>query len=166
MKVEYRITEDDYACAARLHAWRHFISMSPNTKLLAFIIVVLAGIGLWERIVSVPGLIFIVLIISILGAINVFVLTPRRARRHYRRYTGIQELITAELTDAGIRFSNSDGEGVLPWPKVLQWRQNTQFVLIYPMPVMYYVVPKSIEREGFDIPLLVQRLVDHVGPER
>jgi hypothetical protein len=27
-------------------------------------------------------------------------------------------------------------------------------------------VPKSIEREGFDIPLLIKRLAEHVGPER
>jgi hypothetical protein len=34
------------------------------------------------------------------------------------------------------------------------------------MPVLYYIVPKSIERDGFDIPLLVQRLAERVGPER
>jgi hypothetical protein len=34
------------------------------------------------------------------------------------------------------------------------------------MPILYNVVPKSIEREGFDIPLLVRRLAEHVGPER
>jgi hypothetical protein len=165
MKIQYRITEDDYANAARLHAWRHFISMSPSTKLLVFALVVLACIGLWERIVSVAGLAFIVLTISIIGAIIVLVVTPRRARRHYRGYKSIQEPIVAELTDAGISFSNSDGEGVLPWSKVLQWRQNTQFILIYPMAVMYYVVPKSIGRDGFDIALLTRRLVEQVGPE-
>ena len=68
--------------------------------------------------------------------------------------------------DAGIRFSNSDGEAVLPWSKVLQWRQNGQFILIYLMPIMFYILPKSIAREGFDIPLLIQRLAEHVGPER
>jgi hypothetical protein len=34
------------------------------------------------------------------------------------------------------------------------------------MPILYYIVPKSIAREGFDISLLVQRLAEHVGPER
>jgi hypothetical protein len=78
----------------------------------------------------------------------------------------IQELIAAELTDKGIKFSNADGEAILSWSKVFQWRQNDQFILIYGMPILYYIVPKSIGREGFDVPLLVQRLAEHVGPER
>ena len=54
----------------------------------------------------------------------------------------------------------------MPWSKVFQWRQNDQFVLIYTMPIIYYIIPKSIEREGFDVPLLIKRLGEHVGPER
>jgi hypothetical protein len=46
------------------------------------------------------------------------------------------------------------------------WRQNNQFILVYRMPILFHIVPKSIAREGFDIPLLVQRLAEHVGPER
>jgi hypothetical protein len=89
-----------------------------------------------------------------------------RARRQYRQYKAIQELITAELTEAGINFSTENGGANLQWSKIFQWRQNDQFILIYPMPILFYVVPKSIAREGFDIPLLVQRLAEHVGPER
>jgi len=107
-----------------------------------------------------------VAVLVILYAVGLFVLTPGRARRHYRQYKAIQEPIAAELTETGVKFSNGDGEANLPWSKVFQWRQNDQFVLIYGMPVLYYIVPKSIAREGFDIPLLVQRLAEHVGPER
>jgi hypothetical protein len=107
-----------------------------------------------------------VAVFVILYAVSLFVLTPRRARRHYRQYKAIREPIAAELTEAGMRFSNEDGEAILPWSKIFQWRQNNQFILIYGMPVLYYIVPKSIERDGFDIPLLVQRLAERVGPER
>jgi hypothetical protein len=167
MKVQYRITEDDYAGAARLHAWRHSIAR-PSTMMLVTcgIVLVLLGVGLWTRVVSAPVLVFSIVIFSILCAFHLLVYSPSRARRYYRQYKGIQELITAELTDAGIRFSNSDGEAVLPWSKVLQWRQNDQFILIYGMPILFYIVPKSIEREGFDIPLLIRRLAEQVGPER
>jgi hypothetical protein len=91
---------------------------------------------------------------------------PSLARRHYRQYKAIQELITAELTDAGIKFSTADGEGLLTWSKILQWRQNDRFILTYAMPILYYIVPKTVAREGFDIPLLLRRLAEHVGPER
>jgi YcxB-like protein len=167
MKVQYRITEDDYASLARFHAWRQFIAR-PSTMTLAAggIVVVLLGIGLWTHPEIVPFLAVVVAGGAIGGAFGLFIHTPFRARRHYRQYKGIQEPITAELTDAGINFSVPDGEANLPWSKVLQWRQNDQFVLIYPMPVLYYIVPKSIGREGFDVPLLVRRLAEQVGPER
>jgi hypothetical protein len=71
-----------------------------------------------------------------------------------------------ELTETGINLSTADGTINLQWSKILQWRQNDRFVLIYPMPILFYLVPKSIAREGFDIALLVQRLAEHVGPER
>jgi hypothetical protein len=165
MKVQYRITEDDYANAARFAAWRHFFTRPSATALVAFGAALLC-IGLWMR--PAVALIFAiaVAVFVILYAVGLFVLTPRRARRHYRQYKAIREPIAAELTETGVRFSNGDGEAILPWSKVFQWRQNAQFILIYGMPVLYYIVPKSIAREGFDIPLLVQRLAEHVGPER
>jgi hypothetical protein len=89
-----------------------------------------------------------------------------RARRHYRQYKAVQQLITAELTETGINLSTANGGANLQWSMILQWRQNERFVCVYPMPIMFHIVPKSIAREGFDIPLLVQRLAEHVGPER
>jgi hypothetical protein len=167
MKVQYRITEDDYASAARFHAWRHFIARPSTMTLVAGGIgVAVLVTGVWTHPEILPFLAFVVAGGAIGGAFGLFVHTPSRARRHYRQYKGIQELITADLTDAGIRFSNSDGEGILSWSKVLQWRQNDQLILIYRMPILFYIVPKSIEREGFDVPLLIRRLAEHVGPER
>jgi hypothetical protein len=31
---------------------------------------------------------------------------------------------------------------------------------------MFHVVPKSVARDGFDVALLIQRVAEHVGPER
>lgn len=167
MKAQYRITEDDYANVASFAAWRHFIARPSATRLVAGgIIVALLGIGLWTRPEFAPSLAFGVAVFAILFAVGLLVRTPRRARRHYRQYKSIQEPITVELTDAGIKFSTADGEAALPWLKVFQWRQNRQFILIYRMPVLFHIVPKSIAREGFDLALLVQRLAEHVGPER
>ena len=168
MKVQYRITEDDYASAARFHAWRRFITRSTTTQFGAAgsILVALLGIGLW--IGPVAALIFIIVVAVFVSLYigGLLTRTPSRARRHYRQYKAIQEPVAAELTENGVKFSNADGEAILSWSKVFQWRQNDQFILIYGMPILYYIVPKSIAREGFDIPLLVQRLAEHVGPER
>ena len=167
MKVQYRITENDYAHLARFHAWRHFIARPSTTQLAAFgIIVALLCIGLWIRPAAAWIAVITVVVIAFLVAVHLLVHTPRRARQQYRQYKTMQEPFTAELTETGVKFSHVDGEAILPWSKVFQWRQNDQFILIYGMPILFYIVPKSIEREGFDIPLLVQRLTEHVGPER
>ena len=164
MKVQYRITENDYANLARFHAWRRFVTRSA--KPLVAVIVALLCVGLW--IGPEVALIFVVVVAvyAILFAVGLFLLTPSRARRHYRRYKAMQEPMAAELTETGVRFSNGDGEAILLWSKVFQWRQNDRFILIYRMPILFHIVPKSIAREGFDIPLLVRRLAEHVGPER
>ena len=165
MKVQYRITENDYAHLARFHAWRHFIT---RPSAMQFVVFGGALLGIGVGVHPAAALIFAIAVVVfvILYAVGLFVLTPSRARRHYRQYKAIQEPIAAELTETGVKFSNGDGEAILPWSKVFQWRQNNQFILIYGMPVLYYIVPKSIAREGFDIPLLVRRLAEHVGPER
>lgn len=165
MKVQFRITENDYAHLARFHAWRNFITRPSATQLVAFG-AALFCIGVWMPPAGALFFVIVVAVFVILYAVALLVLTPGRARRHYRQYKAIPKPIAAELTETGVKFSNGDGEAILPWSKVFQWRQNNQFILIYGMPVLYYIVPKSIAREGFNIPLLVQRLAEHVGPER
>jgi len=168
MKVQYRITEDDYAAAARLHAWRDFTTRPSTTNLFPlFTILVVLGVGLWTgSTATVPALFLAIVAISIVCACTLFLYVPSRARWHYRRYKSMQEPITAELTEEGIRFSNSDSEGLVRWSKVLRWLQNDRFIMIYTMPILFYLVPKSIAREGFDIPMLIRRLAEQVGPER
>jgi hypothetical protein len=132
---------------------------------VAGIIVALIGIGLWAHL---PIGLFVAIGLggAIGGAFGLFVPIPMRARRHYRQYKIIQEPITAELTETGINLSTENGGANLQWSKIFQWRQNDRFVFVYSMPILFYLVPKSIAREGFDIALLVQRLAEHVGPER
>jgi hypothetical protein len=167
MAGRYQITEDEYANAVRFHAWRRFIAR-PSTRTLVAggITVVVFGFILWTEPEMAPGIVLGGAALAILLAFLLFVRVPNRARKLYRQYKDIEEPITLELMDAGVKFSNSDVVGILRWSKILQWRQNDRFILIYSMPNLFHVVPKSIAREGFDIALLIQRLVEHVGPER
>jgi hypothetical protein len=167
MKVQYQITEDDYAACARFNAWRHLIAR-PSTRMLvtSAIVVALLGLRLWKDPRIALAFAYVAAIYAAFIAYRLFLGIPRVARQRFRQYKAMQGPITAELTDAGVRLSNEDAEGILPWPKIYQWRQNDQFVLIYMMPGLFHIVPKSIAQAGFDIPRLVQQLAEHVGPER
>ncbi|MGJ7606903.1 YcxB family protein [Variovorax sp. LT1R20] len=48
---------------------------------------------------------------------------------------------------------------------MLKWRQDDRFVLLYLMPRLFHVLPKSVASQGFDVAALVERLNRHVGPE-
>jgi hypothetical protein len=164
--AQYRLTEDDYASAQRFHAWRQLFARPLQTALIAIgSIGALIGIANFSHL-PVGLIVTMGLGAAIGGAIGQFVYAPWRARRHFRQYKAVHEPITAELTETGINFSSTDGTANLQWSKILQWRQNDRFVLIYPMPILFHLVPKSIAQQGFDIALLVQRLAEHVGPER
>jgi hypothetical protein len=110
-------------------------------------------------------MILALVILVMLPALQMYILVPYSARRMYRQYKAIQEPLTYELSEDGLLISSVEGEMTLLWRMILRWRQNDQFVLIYKMPVLFYVVPKSLAQQGFDIPLLVQRLAERVGKE-
>ena len=164
MKAQHQISEDDYAEMARLAVWRSFIERRRLT--INAIVVILLVVGA----IALPGIApYVALFLAVTALflmIIIFLNAPWLARRQYRQYKAIHEPITVELSDDGLRFSSIDGESIVPWSKVFQWRQNARFILIYKMPVMYHMVPKSLARDGFDIGLVIKRLTEHVGPER
>jgi hypothetical protein len=166
LKAQYRITEDDFAKVARLNAWRNLITRPSAPQLMASgIIIIPLGLAIWKLPAAGPVFAFTATVFAILFAVALFVRGPRLSRQHYRQFKAIQEPITIELLDGRIRLSSPDGGSNMPWPKIFKWRQNEQFILIFKMPLLFHIVPKSIAREGFDIALLVRRLAEQVGPE-
>jgi hypothetical protein len=155
MKVEYRIAENDYADAMRFHQWRRVFRWPSAIVPLLLILT-----AWWLNVVALA------VVLALLAAVAGYIGVDNGARRMYRQYKAIQEPMTVELADEGLRLGSAHGEGILPWRMIFQWRQNNQFVLIYTMPSLFYMVPKSVVQRGFDIPLLVQRLAERVGPER
>jgi hypothetical protein len=169
MKAEYRITEDDYARGMQLHAWRQFIR-KPAVMAARAITAILALGAWWTARDAAPMfalslMILALMILAILPALWMYILVPYSARRMYRQYKAIQEPLAYELSEDGLLITSVEGEMTLLWRMILRWRQNDQFVLIYKMPLLFYVVPKSLAQQGFDIPLLVQRLAERVGKE-
>ena len=92
-----------------------------------------------------------------------YVVSPILARRHYRKYKAIQEEFGVELVDDGVRFTSPSAEGKITWDKVHKWRQNEKFILIYPMPRIFHMVPTSVATQGFDLSALTDGLQQHVG---
>lgn len=159
MIAKFRISEDDYAAAIKVSAR---LSRMRLTLLIVMVVVFVLGAVLGGR-TLLP------VVLLGFGAVGIIVmpivLAPMLARRHYRKYKGIQVEFGAELLDNGLRMASPHGEGTLVWENILKWRQSDRFVLVYPMPRIFHVLPKSVAEQGFNLPELIERLNRHIGPE-
>ncbi|QNK67487.1 YcxB family protein [Variovorax sp. PAMC26660] len=164
MIAKFRISEDDYAAAIK-------VSARPSRMRRALLIVMVVVLVLSALIGAAIGsrrLWPFTLASLFCGAVVLlltFFLAPMLARRHYRKYKGMQEEFGAELLDNGLRIMSPHADGTVVWANVLKWRQSDRFVLIYLMPRLFHVLPKSVAEQGFDLQGLIERLNRHVGPE-
>ncbi|MEK6663107.1 MAG: YcxB family protein [Pseudomonadota bacterium] len=159
MKATYRISEQDYVNAVKLFAKltsRLFLVYAASTLAL----IALAAFGPPVIKAGAIGGLVGGFVVTLVGR---YILSPVLARRHYRKYKAIHEEFTIELLNDGVRLSSPDADGKLTWNKMLKWRENENYILIYPMPRLFHIVPKSIASNGFDLKGLTDGLLQHIG---
>lgn len=155
----YTISERDYIAAGRL--FRRLTRKALMIHLIiaaALLLLAIFAPSAALRGAGVGGLI---------GGVTVWILmhllAPWFARRHYRTYKAIQQPITITLQEDGIRLTAHDYDTLLRWSHLLKWRENAQFILIYPIPRLFYLVPTHIAAQGFDLDALKAALKQHIG---
>lgn len=159
MIAKYQISEDDYLATMRLHA-----KITPGW------LVVLIGFGVALAMLAIldPADLRAPAMGGLIGGMFAIVImrlfvAPALSRKHYRNYKAIREQMEVELLDEGIRFTSPHGASTVLWEMVHRWRQNDTYVLIYLMPRLFYIVPKEVASQGFDVTALVQCLSANVG---
>ncbi len=159
MEAEFTISEDDYAHAVRLG--------SPLAR-WRIAVLVLMGLGLMGGAVVAPppwreaSLLGLLVLLAVV-AVSRLILVNTMARRSYRRYKAMQQPVRAEFTEEGLAMRSGDGQGLLRWQNMLQWRQDDELILIYLAPRLFHIVPKSIASQGFDLARLLRALEEKVG---
>ncbi|AFT68791.1 hypothetical protein B5T_00506 [Alloalcanivorax dieselolei B5] len=161
MEANYTITEDDYVRATKLFTRLTPKSMAVFGLVVAVLVVLMLFGSPVVRGAAMGGLIGG----GVMFLLGRFVINPLLCRRHYRSYKAIQEPTTMTLMDDGIRFEAESGTAMVSWDKILKWRHNDRYILIYPMPRLYYIVPKAAG-PGFDPALLIKALSARVGSAR
>ena len=161
MEVEFRISEADYVNASRLY-WR----LRPGLVLRLALIAVIIVLGS----LLMPSLLQSAVLGGLIGAAVAIVLGrslfgPWQARRHYRKYPAMHEPFRIALKEEGVELSTPDADGLVKWDKILKWRQNDDYLLLFPMPRLFYIIPKSISEHGFDFARLETQLQSKVGKE-
>jgi YcxB-like protein len=159
INTKYRISEDDYVKAMQL-----FAKLTPRQIYIcvAIVVILITTIVFGTNIIraaTIGGAISGLTIILIFK----FIVNPFYARQQYKKYKAIQDEFEIEIVDDGVNMTSSSGSGKVAWDSIFKWRHNENYILIYPMPRLYYIVPKSLQAGGFNIDLLMQQLTKHVG---
>jgi hypothetical protein len=159
MNAKFRISEGDYVNALKLYE-----RLTP--KMIAFYLLVagaLVLIAMFGSTLFRSGAIGGLIGGGVVAIFGRYLVAPMLARRHYRKYKAIHDEFIIGLSDDGVCIESSNAKGILPWGDILKWRENEGFLLLYLMPRLYHIVPKSIAQQGFDIALLVNGLNKNVG---
>jgi len=163
MESEFQITQDDYVAAGLLNG-----EMTRKSKIIHYTIdavLVLLGIAAFyaDKIIWASGLVGA----AIGGNLFPYALrglyAPWYLKRHYQKYKVVKKPISILLLDMGVKFTTSNGEGLLKWEEMHHWRENSSLILIYLAPKIYHMIPKRIEKSGFSIAKLKEGLIENVG---
>ena len=159
MKAEYKISEQDYVNAVCLNV------RFTLRDYIVYSVIALFYLGL----VYFDPQIFWGWLTWMLGGAFVFlfslrfIIVPFVARKHYRKYNTLFEPVSVKVDDEGVTFSTEQSHVVIEWEKVHKWREDDDYVLIYLMPRFFHIVPKSIDKDGFDLQKLLGLLQRKVG---
>jgi hypothetical protein len=159
MIARFRISEKDYVSALKLYG-----KLTPKMMVIYLLVAgALALVAIFGASLLRSGAIGSLIGGGIVVIFGRYVITPILARRHYRKYKAIHGEFAISLSNDGVRIESSNAKGFLLWSEILKWRENDEFLLLYLMPRLYQIVPKSLSQEGFDIDLLVKGLNKNVG---
>jgi len=158
MQARFYVTERDYVRAYTLY-------MGYTHVLYPLIGVILgvcgAALGTKNEIIQVA--LWAVIAVGLVVVVHQFLFFPQMLRRDYRVYKLAHQEQTVTLLDDGVRFDAPSGSTMLAWNVIHKWRCSADYVLIYPMPSMYYIVPCTVAADGFDVERLKAELTRHVG---
>ncbi|MFP6584592.1 MAG: YcxB family protein [Candidatus Hydrogenedentota bacterium] len=150
-EVDYLVTEEDTVAALRLH-WK------PTRVIQSFQIF----IGVWVVILAFVGPTNTIKILA-LSCIGFYILTrkflgPYIQRRTYRKYKLLQEPVSLSFDADGVKFVAQSYNTAITWKHLVRWKDNDRFILLYVSPRQYYVIPKRIGDDGFDVEGLIETL--------
>lgn len=159
VKANYTLSERDFLAASRLNE-------TPPRRLILLLVVILLGL-LAVYLTDYYGfgqLASGTLIGLILGYLFLhFVASPYKAKKFYRGFKALQDPFTVQLLATGVEINSSKASNLLLWKDIKDWKQNNHYLLLYPNPDVFYVLPKAISEQGFDGRALVQALELYVG---
>lgn len=153
MKITYQITELDYV---RAYLLSRAFSMRAKVWCCIFVGLLISALFFVPEGLKPLFSIFVILVLLV-GVIG-YVASPYVARRYYRRHKAVREPYSVELLPEYVVISSARGSSRLKWNQIDKWRHDDTNIIIYATPKQFYIIPKTVAAQGFDIDELLLRL--------
>ena len=82
-----------------------------------------------------------------------------RVKKEFSQHKLIQQGYTFEFDAQGCRLETVHGFTKYDWQDLLKWASNSKSIIIYPAPRVFYIIPKRLNSDEFDIQLLESYLM-------
>jgi YcxB-like protein len=155
--LEFNLSIDDYAefsvyytlhsrFGRKLGGWLLVSSIGPVAVLLSLALGIYPH--LYEQAGGVLGLIFLAIVLSGMAVTLSWItrpfLTRFIARRRFRdgTFDAYAKPQTVEICAAGVKFSGSAGESLIPWPSIVEIGTTRQAIYFFVNSLNAYIVPR------------------------
>ncbi len=162
MNIEYTISEKDYVNGLMLST-KTFYKKVFILYIVVFSAIVTFIVG-FQNLLDLIGAWYIGFVIVIaISFMFRFLFLPILFKKQYKNYTAIRKATLLSISDIGYNYKSSSGESNIKWCDLVRWKENDSSILIYFAPNLCHIVPKRLERDGFDIPYLCLLLKSNIG---
>ncbi len=160
MKAKYQITQENYIDVMRLVHKRKI----REQIVFGFLACALAALAIYNFKNGFDSWSSWILIAIVTWYFATPFVVPFIARRTYRKYeSDITQEREIELSEDGIVLTTADTSNLVRWDKIKKWRHNNNYILVYVLPQVVHIIPKSLSQQGFDIDRLTEILNQKIG---
>ena len=159
MEVKYRISEEDYVNSVKL-----FGELSQLTIIIYIAgFISLAIMTIFASPIFQGGAIGGLMAGLVVYLYGLYRTSSASSRRRYRSSRVAREEIILNLDEYGLRYESLNIDYKLVWNDIFRWRYNDSYVLIYLTPRIYFIVPRALTSQSFDVAQLMGSLNNNVG---
>lgn len=158
MKIEYQISKEDYVEGFKLASFYGKVKQAVFLGLMLVMIAYTLWSGQYGFSLAIMALGFI------LFALRTW-LYPSLIAKSYDNYPSIQETMSVELEDKGVRFITTKVNSLVTWNEIVKWKANADYILVYQSQSIYQIIPTRLKEQKLDIDKLLFQLDEFVGPK-
>ena len=94
---------------------------------------------------------------------TVVMTVPWHAKRAFRLYKALSERVSVDARPEGLFFKRTNGESLLPWDHIVEWRSNRKVLILYPTTNIYHVMPARLFADSEAYEAFVKMLAERAG---